>query len=94
VLVQASIGSFFDAIGSFFDSLSRVGWGPLLLGAASFIVYLSLRARAFFHTLQAAYPTERIAYRRVWGAYIAAYGFNNVIPARGGDVIKLFLVKG
>jgi uncharacterized membrane protein YbhN (UPF0104 family) len=94
VLVQASIGSFFDAIGSFFDSLSRVGWVPLLLGAASFIVYLSLRARAFFHTLQAAYPTERIAYRRVWGAYIAAYGFNNVIPARGGDVIKLFLVKG
>jgi uncharacterized membrane protein YbhN (UPF0104 family) len=94
VLVQASIGSFFDAIGSFFDSLSRVGWVPLLLGAAAFIAYLSLRARAFFHTLRAAYPTERIAFRRVWGAYIAAYGFNNVIPARGGDVIKLFLVKG
>ena len=94
MLVQASIGSFFDAIGSFFDSLSRVGWIPLLLGAASFIAYLSLRARAFFHTLRAAYPTERIAFRRVWGAYIAAYGFNNVIPARGGDVIKLFLVKG
>jgi len=93
VLVQASIGSFFDAIGSFFDSLSRVGWGPLAIGAAAFIVYLSLRARAFFHTLRAAYPTEKIAFRRVWGAYIAAYGFNNVIPARGGDVIKLFLVK-
>jgi uncharacterized membrane protein YbhN (UPF0104 family) len=93
VLVQASIGSFFDAIGSFFDSLSRVGWGPLALGAIAFVLYLTLRARAFFHTLRAAYPTERIAFRRVWGAYIAAYGFNNVIPARGGDVIKLFLVK-
>jgi uncharacterized membrane protein YbhN (UPF0104 family) len=93
VLVQSSIGSFFDAIGSFFDSLSRVGWGPLLLGAVAFVVYLSLRARAFFHTLRAAYPTEPIGFRRVWGAYIAAYGFNNVIPARGGDVIKLFLVK-
>jgi uncharacterized membrane protein YbhN (UPF0104 family) len=93
VLVQSSIGSFFDAIGSFFDSLSRVGWIPLLIGAVAFVVYLTLRARAFFHTLQAAYPTERIAFRRVWGAYIAAYGFNNVIPARGGDVIKLFLVK-
>jgi uncharacterized membrane protein YbhN (UPF0104 family) len=93
VLVQSSIGSFFDAIGSFFDSLSRVGWGPLLLGAVAFIVYLSLRARAFFNTLRAAYPTEPIAFRRIWGAYIAAYGFNNVIPARGGDVIKLFLVK-
>jgi len=91
--MTASIGSFFDAIGSFFDSLSRVGWVPLILGAALFVVYLTLRSRAFFHTLQAAYPTERIAFRRIWGAYIAAYGFNNVIPARGGDVIKLFLVK-
>jgi uncharacterized membrane protein YbhN (UPF0104 family) len=93
VPVQASIGSFFDAIGSFFDSLSRVGWGPLALGALAFIVYLTLRSRAFFNTLRAAYPAEPIPFRRIWGAYIAAYGFNNVIPARGGDVIKLFLVK-
>ena len=97
MIVQASIGSnitsFFDAVGSFFDSLARVGWLSLLIGAAAFVVYLTLRARAFFHTLRAAYPGERIQFRRIWGAYIAAYGFNNVIPARGGDVIKLFLVK-
>ncbi|MGH2943548.1 MAG: lysylphosphatidylglycerol synthase transmembrane domain-containing protein [Solirubrobacteraceae bacterium] len=95
--VQSSIGSnvssFFDAVGSFFDSLSRVGWTSLLIGAAAFVVYLTLRSRAFFHTLRAAYPDEPIQFRRIWGAYIAAYGFNNVIPARGGDVIKLFLVK-
>ena len=89
----SSVTSFFDAVGSFFDSLSRVGWGPLAVAMVAFVVYLTLRARAFFHTLRAAYPTERIAFRRIWGAYIAAYGFNNVIPARGGDVIKLFLVK-
>jgi uncharacterized membrane protein YbhN (UPF0104 family) len=93
VPVQASIGSFFDAVGSFFDSLARVGWGPLVLGAVAFVLYLTLRSRAFFNTLRAAYPTEPIPFRRIWGAYIAAYGFNNVIPARGGDVIKLFLVK-
>jgi len=97
VLPQASIGSsissFFSAVGSFFDSLSRVGWVPLLFAAVAFVIYLTLRSRAFFHTLRAAYPAEPIAFRRIWGAYIAAYGFNNVIPARGGDVIKLFLVK-
>ncbi len=97
MLVQASIGSnissFFDAVGSFFDSLSRVGWISLLIGAVAFVVYLTLRSRAFYNTLCAAYPSERVQFRRVWGAYIAAYGFNNVIPARGGDVIKLFLVK-
>jgi uncharacterized membrane protein YbhN (UPF0104 family) len=43
--------------------------------------------------LRAAYPAEPIEFKRIWGAYIAAYGFNNVVPARGGDVIKLFLVK-
>jgi uncharacterized membrane protein YbhN (UPF0104 family) len=95
--VQASIGSsisaFFDAVGSFFDSLSRVNWVLLLIGAVAFIIYLTLRSRAFYNALRAAYPNERIPFRRIWGAYIAAYGFNNVIPARGGDVIKLFLVK-
>jgi len=97
MLVEGSIGSnitsFFDAVGSFFDSLSRVGWPSLLLGAAMFVIYLTLRSRAFFHTLQAAYPGEPIQFRRIWGAYVAAYGFNNVIPARGGDVIKLFLTR-
>ena len=72
---------------------ASVGFGSLLLGLLCFGIYLTLRARAFFHVLRAAYPAERIAFRRIWGAYVAAYGFNNVIPARGGDVIKLFLTK-
>src|SRR5829696_2876654 len=91
--IGSSISGFLDAAGDFFSSLGEVGWFSLLLGLLSFLVYLTLRSRAFFHALRAAYPGERIPFRRIWGAYIAAYGFNNVIPARGGDVIKLFLVK-
>ena len=53
----------------------------------------SNRSRAFFHSLRAAYPAVSFQWRRVWGAYFAAVGFNNVVPARGGDVIKLFLTK-
>jgi uncharacterized membrane protein YbhN (UPF0104 family) len=92
-LIVAGIGDFFDAVGEFFSQLASISWGPLVLGLLCFGVYLTVRSRAFFHVLRAAYPTERIAFRRIWGAYIAAYGFNNVVPARGGDVIKLFLVK-
>jgi len=88
-----SIESFADGVASFVESLASLQLGPLLLGLLAFIGYLSLRARAFFHILRAAYPTERFEYRRIWGAYIAAYGFNGVVPARGGDVIKLFLTK-
>ena len=35
-----------------------------------------LRARASFHILRAAYPAEQIPFRMIWGAYLAAYGFN------------------
>jgi uncharacterized membrane protein YbhN (UPF0104 family) len=97
VLPLASLGdsieAFADAVGDFFGSVASIQWLALLLGLVAFIAYLSLRARAFFNILRAAYPTERFEYRRVWGAYIAAYGFNGVVPARGGDVIKLFLTK-
>lgn len=89
----ASIGSFFDSVGEFFSNLARVNWLTLLLGLAFFVVYLTLRSRAWFHVLRAAYPQERFQWRRIWGAYFAAYGFNNVVPARGGDVMKLFLTR-
>jgi uncharacterized membrane protein YbhN (UPF0104 family) len=89
----ASIGSFFDAVGQFFENLAAVKWPTLLLGLALFGIYLALRSRAWFNVLRAAYPDEPIQWRRVWGAYMAAYGFNNVVPARGGDVMKVFLTK-
>ena len=69
-------------------------WGSLVIGLICFGIYLSFRSRAFFNVLRAAYPAERFQWRRIWGAYIAAYGFNNIVPARGGDVIKLFLTRG
>jgi uncharacterized membrane protein YbhN (UPF0104 family) len=89
----ADLGSFFDAVGEFFSSLTDIRWPALLIGLASFGIYLSLRSRAYFNVLRAAYPHERFAWRRIWGAYVAAYGFNNVVPARGGDVVKLFLTR-
>src|SRR5439155_1577286 len=56
-------------------------------------VYLTLRARASYNILRAAYPDGEFRFLAIWGSYWAGYGFNNVIPARGGDVIRLFLTK-
>ena len=88
-----SFSAFFDAVGSFFDSLAAIHWLSLFLGLIAFGIYLSIRARASFHILRAAYPEERIQFRYIWGAYIAGYGFNSVVPARGGDIVRLFLTK-
>jgi uncharacterized membrane protein YbhN (UPF0104 family) len=43
--------------------------------------------------LRAAYPDEPIRFQRIWGAYFAGYGFNAVVPARGGDIVRLFLTR-
>jgi uncharacterized membrane protein YbhN (UPF0104 family) len=88
-----SFTSFFDAIDKFFSSIAAVHWGPLLIAMVAFLVYLTLRARASFNILRAAYPDREFRFLPIWGAYWAGYGFNNVIPARGGDVIRLFLTK-
>ncbi|HEV2975385.1 MAG TPA: lysylphosphatidylglycerol synthase transmembrane domain-containing protein [Solirubrobacteraceae bacterium] len=97
LLASASIGdtltSLLNAVGQFFSDLAAVNWGLLLLGLLCFGLNLTLRSRAFFHSLRAAYPSVSFQWRRVWGAYWAAVGFNNVVPARGGDVIKLFLTR-
>src|SRR3954466_3387848 len=90
----AAIRDFIDAVDEFLNNLAAVSWASLAVGLVFFGIYLTFRSRAYYHTLRAAYPNERFRWREIWGAYVAAYGFNNVVPARGGDVIKLFLVHG
>jgi uncharacterized protein (TIRG00374 family) len=93
VAIGDSFRSFFDAVDKFFASLAAVHWLSLIFGLLAFFVYLTLRSRAAFNILRAAYPDSEIRFREIWAAYWAGYGFNNVIPARGGDVIRLFLTR-
>jgi uncharacterized protein (TIRG00374 family) len=88
-----SFRSFFDALDEFFSNLASVRLGPLLLACLFFTAYLTLRARASYNILRAAYPDERFSFLYIWGAYFAGYGFNAVVPARGGDVVRLFLTR-
>jgi uncharacterized protein (TIRG00374 family) len=93
VLADSSLHSFFDAVGKFFSSLADISWGALALGMLLHALNLTLRSRAAFNVLRAAYPAERFQWRRIWGAYVGGVGFNSVVPARGGDIIKLFLAR-
>jgi uncharacterized protein (TIRG00374 family) len=91
--IADSLNAFVEAVGQFFSDLAAVHWGALVLGLIFFGLNLTLRSRAFFNSLRAAYPAVSFQWRRIWGAYFAAVGFNNVVPARGGDIIKLFLAR-
>jgi uncharacterized membrane protein YbhN (UPF0104 family) len=96
-LPSASVGSdisqFFDAVGTFFSNLASLSWGPLLLALLCYAAYLTLRSRALFHAVQAAYPTEQVRWRDVWGAYVAGVGVNQVFPLGGGTLVQYFLTR-
>jgi uncharacterized protein (TIRG00374 family) len=92
VLVLADISGLSHAVGQFFSRLAALHWGPLCLALAFYGLNLLLRSRASFNVLRAAYPSERFRWLDVAGAYVAAYGANAVIPARPGDVVRLFLL--
>ena len=51
------------------------------------------RAGAWRAIINAAYPEARLKFRSAFGAYIAGVGVNSIVPARGGDVVKLYLVR-
>ncbi len=88
-----SIRAFADAVQAFGERLAAVHWGFLAAAVGLGVVNLALRSRAWQAILRAALPDERIRYRTAFGAYCAGVGVNTAIPARAGDVVKVFLVK-
>jgi uncharacterized membrane protein YbhN (UPF0104 family) len=93
----ASIGdtvtTFLDAAGQFFVDLFHLDWVSLLIALALFSAFLVARSRATFNALRAAYPDETFQWRRVWGAYVAAFGLNGIVPAGSGSVVQLVLTR-
>ena len=88
-----SIRAFIDAVQAFGERLAAVHWGFLVLAASLGVANLALRSRGWQNILRAAFPGELIRYRTAFGAYCAGVGINAVIPARAGDLMKMYLVR-
>jgi uncharacterized membrane protein YbhN (UPF0104 family) len=87
------IHSILHAIGVFFDHLASVEWQWLALGIGCHLCKLLAVSRAWRNILKAAYPDQRVRWPQMFGAYVAGTGVNAIVPARGGDVVRLFLAK-
>jgi hypothetical protein len=81
------------AIGLLADSATSVNIVLLLLGAVLYVASQCVRTLGWHTILHAAYPEAHELRRRdVVRAYLAGSGLNAVIPARGGDIVKLAIV--
>lgn len=93
----ASLGSdvsqFFDSVGQFFSSLAGLNFLALFAALTCYAGYLTLRSRALFNAVQAAYPAEHVRWRDIWGAYVSGVGINQVLPMGGGTIVQYFLTR-
>lgn len=89
----SSFKAFGRATAEFFGSLSQIEWTAFAV-ALLFLAAMQLaRAWAWRNVLRAAYPGARISFPGLAAAYLAGAGVNAILPARAGDVTKVFLVK-
>jgi uncharacterized membrane protein YbhN (UPF0104 family) len=87
------VRAFIDAAQAFFNAIASVAWAPLVGAMMLHVVRLALRARAWQNILRASLPGSTVAYGSAFGAYVAGVGVNSIVPARGGDVVKVYLAR-
>jgi uncharacterized membrane protein YbhN (UPF0104 family) len=87
------VDKIIDAAGTFFHHLADVHWIPLGIALGFHLLRLLSRAPAWRNIICASYPEAKIPRRTVLGAYLAGVGVNAIVPARGGDLLRLYLVR-
>ena len=83
----------FHAIERFGEYLGSIGWGAVALALGFHVLKIVAKTRAWRNIIAASYPEANVRWRSVLGAYVAGSGVNALLPARSGDLLKLYLVK-
>jgi uncharacterized membrane protein YbhN (UPF0104 family) len=89
----ASFNRFWNAAEVFFESIAEIAWGYV---AAALLLSLALqlaRAHGWANALRAAYPRSRVSETGIAAAFLVGAGMNGILPARGGDALKIVLAK-
>jgi uncharacterized membrane protein YbhN (UPF0104 family) len=85
------MGEVLHAIGVFFEQLASVKFSALALAVLAHLLKTMCTSRAWRNTIAASYPEEPVPWIRIYASYLAGVGVNAIIPARGGDAVRLFL---
>jgi len=90
-IAGASLPFLDRAVRSLADHLQDIGWAPLLAALACALANGALRSLAWREIIAAAYPARVVRARDIFRATYAGIGLNAVLPARSGDVVRLYL---
>jgi uncharacterized membrane protein YbhN (UPF0104 family) len=92
--IQNLAEAVWHAVGLVVDDAASFNPWWMLLGVLLHYGHQVVRIRGWWNILRASYPKAvTLRYRDVVAAYFAGSGLNAIVPARGGDVMKLYMVK-
>jgi uncharacterized membrane protein YbhN (UPF0104 family) len=75
------------------DSFARLDPRLMLVALGFHLANFGFRSLGWRNVLRAAYPERRVPLLGIAGAYAAGVAVNSFTPARGGDVVKVALVR-
>ena len=87
------VRAFLDASEAFFKAFAAVAWGALLLAVVFHVLRLSHARPGLAEHPPRRLPGHASPLLEPFGAYMAGVGVNAIVPARGGDVVKLYLTS-
>jgi uncharacterized membrane protein YbhN (UPF0104 family) len=91
--LASSLDRFLHAAQTFFQHLADLAWGYLAIGLLLWLFLQLARAHAWGNALRGPYPGDRVKESGVMAAFLVGAGMNSVLPARGGDALKIILAK-
>jgi uncharacterized membrane protein YbhN (UPF0104 family) len=77
----------------FLDHLTDVRWRFLGVVAILQVAKIGCAARAWQNSIRASYPKKRSSFPIVFGATCAGVAVGSVVPAHGGDAVRVVIVK-
>jgi uncharacterized membrane protein YbhN (UPF0104 family) len=88
-----SFPAIFHGVRVFLDHLADVNWGYLGIVAFLQVVKIGCAARAWQNSIVASYPDKRSSFPMVFGAVSAGTAVGSIVPAHGGDAVRVVIVK-
>lgn len=88
-----SFNAIFHGIEVFFDRLQDVNLPLLGVAALCQVLKLACAARVWENSIAASYPNEQVSFPMVFGASCAGAAVSSLVPARGGDAVRVVVVK-
>jgi uncharacterized membrane protein YbhN (UPF0104 family) len=82
-----------DAFNALAAHVGSISWTAIGIAVACHLLKMVARTRAWRNILAAAYPNEQVRWAGIFGAYTAGAAVNAIVPARGGDALKLVLTR-